>query len=69
MQWGAYLDKHNKKEQAFFHMRWGADYLDPENFLSLLLASYGAQNKINYKNEAYDALAARPTRRWTKRPA
>ena len=39
-----------------FHMRWAADYLDPENFLSTLLASYGNENKINYKNDEYDAL-------------
>jgi ABC-type oligopeptide transport system substrate-binding subunit len=56
MEWRAYLEKHNRKEMPFFHMRWGADYLDAENFLSTLLASYGAENKVNYKNEQYDAL-------------
>jgi ABC-type transport system substrate-binding protein len=54
--WNAYLDRHTKKQLDFFHMRWGADYPDPENFLSTLLASYGNENKINYKNPAYDAL-------------
>ena len=54
--WLTYLDKHNKRELKLFHMRWGADYLDPENFLSLLLASYGNENKVNYKNPTYDAL-------------
>ncbi|MGV3615308.1 MAG: ABC transporter substrate-binding protein [Fimbriimonas sp.] len=54
--WNAYLDQHNRKKLDFFHMRWGADYPDPENFLSTLLASYGNENKINYKNPAYDAL-------------
>lgn len=54
--WTTYLDKHNKKELQLFHMRWGADYLDPENFLSLLLASYGNENKVNYSNPTYDAL-------------
>jgi ABC-type oligopeptide transport system substrate-binding subunit len=39
-------------------MRWAADYLDPENFLSLLLADYGAENKIYYNNDAYDALTS-----------
>lgn len=56
LPWNAYLDRHTKKELDFFHMRWGADYPDPENFLSTLLASYGNENKINYKNPRYDAL-------------
>ncbi|RYG32902.1 hypothetical protein EON81_19525, partial [bacterium] len=56
MEWRAYLEKHNKKEMNFFHMRWGADYLDAENFLSTLLASYGNENKLYYANPAYDAL-------------
>lgn len=56
IEWGAYLQKHNSKKMDIFHMRWAADYLDPENFLSTLLASYGNENKVNYKNDAYDAL-------------
>lgn len=56
--WTTYLDKHDKKELDFFHMRWAADYLDPENFLSTLLASYGNENKINYKNPQFDALCS-----------
>jgi ABC-type transport system substrate-binding protein len=54
--WTTYLDKHNRKELVLFHMRWSADYLDPENFLSILLASYGNENKVNYANPTYDAL-------------
>ena len=57
IEWGAYLAAHNqKKTLQCFHMRWGADYLDPENFLSTLLATYGNENKVNYSNPAYDAL-------------
>jgi ABC-type transport system substrate-binding protein len=59
LPWSTYLDVHTKKQLDFFHMRWGADYLDPENFLSTLLASYGNENKINYKNPEYDALCAK----------
>jgi len=59
MEWRAYLEKHNKKEMPFFHMRWGADYLDAENFLSTLLAGYGPENKVNYENPEYDALCAK----------
>ena len=56
MEWASYLAKHNGHKMEIFHMRWAADYLDPENFLSTLLASYGNENKINYKNDQYDAL-------------
>ena len=56
LPWNAYLDRNNRKQLDFFHMRWGADYPDPENFLSTLLASYGNENKTNYKNPEYDAL-------------
>lgn len=59
LQWGTYLDKHNKHELPFFHMRWAADYLDAENFLSTLLASYGPENKIDYKNPKFDELCHR----------
>lgn len=56
MEWRAYLEKHQANEIGFFHMRWGADYLDPENFLSVLLASYGPEMHVGYDNPAYDAL-------------
>ncbi len=56
MEWGAYLDKWNNKEIPFYHMRWGADYLDPENFLSFMLATYGPENKLGYSNPQFDAL-------------
>ncbi len=59
LQWGTYLERHNKHELPFFHMRWAADYLDAENFLSTLLASYGPENKIEYKNPKYDDLCRR----------
>lgn len=56
LEWRNYLEKHNRKELEFFHMRWAADYLDPENFLSLLLDKDGAENKIWYEDPEYHAL-------------
>ena len=56
VEWVAYLALNNKRTLPLFHMRWGADYLDAENFLSTLLASYGNENKLNYSNPVYDAL-------------
>lgn len=57
-EWASYLEQLNRKEQAFFHMRWSADYLDPQNFLSLMLTTNGAENKIGYSNPEVDRLCA-----------
>lgn len=59
MEWGAYLAKHNKHEIPFLHMRWAADYLDAENFLSTLLASYSVEDRLDYKNPKFDELCAK----------
>ncbi len=59
IEWTAYLEKRNRKELQLFHMRWAADYLDPENFLSLMLSTTGAENKIGYSNTEFDALCAK----------
>jgi oligopeptide transport system substrate-binding protein len=40
-------------------MRWSADYLDPQNFLSLLLSTTGTENRIDYSNPQFDALCAK----------
>ncbi len=58
MEWRAFLTKNNAKKQPFVHMRWAADYLDPENYLSFLLASYGPENRMNHNNPEYDKLCA-----------
>lgn len=58
MEWGAYLKKNNNNETELFHMRWGADYLDPQNFLSLLLTTTGTENHTGYSNPEYDKLCA-----------
>lgn len=58
MEWGAYLRLNEQKKMDLFHMRWGADYLDPQNFLSLLLTTKGAENYTSYSNPEYDALCA-----------
>ena len=39
-------------------MRWMADFLDPQNFLSLMLTTKGNENKIFYSNPKVDALCA-----------
>ena len=59
MEWGAYLDKYNKGQQVFYHMRWAADYLDPQNFLSNMLSTTGPENHMGYSNKEFDDLCAK----------
>lgn len=56
MEWGAFLKATDNKEVDFLHMRWSADYLDPQNFLSVLLHSKAPENRVAYSNPDYDAL-------------
>ncbi|MEQ1821262.1 MAG: peptide ABC transporter substrate-binding protein [Fimbriimonadaceae bacterium] len=55
---GLIISKATKRELGFYYGSWYADYLDPENFLSVLLADYG-QNRSNYDNEAFSDLTRR----------
>lgn len=59
MEWGAYLNRNDKKQNPFFHMRWAADYLDPQNFISLFFTTKGNENKISYSNPKVDELCAK----------
>lgn len=56
MEWAAYLKATHDHELDMFHQRWSADYLDPQNFLSVLLRSGAPENNANYSNPAYDRL-------------
>lgn len=55
-EWRAYLELYNDEKLPFYHMRWAADYLDPQNFLSHMLATYGPENKCGYNNPEFDRL-------------
>ncbi len=64
MEWATYLNDNEHKTQPIFHMRWGADYLDPQNFLSILLHSSKKvngsedhpENNTGYNNAEFDKL-------------
>lgn len=58
MEWGTFLKATDNKEIDLFHMRWQADYIDPQNFLSLLLTSSSPENRTGYANKEYDAMCA-----------
>jgi len=56
MEWGSFLKATDNREIDFFHMRWAADYLDQQNFLSVLLHSKATENRTAYSNPEYDKL-------------
>lgn len=68
MEWGQFLTERSNKTMALSHLRWAADYLDPQNFLSTLLHtsvknSEGKEdhpeNGVGYNNPEFDALCDR----------
>ncbi|MEQ1932993.1 MAG: ABC transporter substrate-binding protein, partial [Fimbriimonadaceae bacterium] len=58
-EWKALLDFYNRGQNAFFHMRWKGDYLDPQNFISHMHASFGPENHSGYINPQLDELCRR----------
>ncbi len=56
MEWATYLKLNNDNKHDLFHMRWSADYIDPQNFLSLLLGGGAPENHTGFANPEFDAL-------------
>jgi ABC-type oligopeptide transport system substrate-binding subunit len=56
LEWGKFLAERNRGTMPFYFLRWMADYLDPQNFLSVMLHSQAQENTIGYRNPAYDRL-------------
>ncbi len=46
----------DNKTQPLAHLRWSADYLDPQNFLSTLLRAGATENKVGYNNPEFNKL-------------
>ena len=55
-EWGAMLDREDKGSLECYHIRWAADYLDSQDFYSLLLHTSGPENHVAYSNPKFDAL-------------
>ena len=55
-EWGALLAKRDKGELQMAFFSWYADYLDPQNFLSLLLTTNSTLNHDGYSNAKFDKL-------------
>jgi ABC-type transport system substrate-binding protein len=49
-EWKALLEMRNRGQLGFFHLRWGADYLDPQNYLSFMLHTNARENTLGYSN-------------------
>jgi len=55
-EWATFLKKRNTGEMPFYFLRWAADYLDPQNFLSTMLHSKAPENTLGYANPEFDRL-------------
>jgi oligopeptide transport system substrate-binding protein len=49
--------EHHNALGCFFNS-WTADYLDPQDYYSLLLSTQGGENHTQYSNPQFDALCA-----------
>jgi ABC-type transport system substrate-binding protein len=55
-EWGKFLNRRQQGEMPFYFLRWAADYLDPQNFLSTMLHSKAPLNTLGYANPQFDLL-------------
>jgi oligopeptide transport system substrate-binding protein len=56
MEWGAFLAARHKGTLDFYHLRWAADYLDAQNFLSTMLRAGSPQNTTGYDSPEFNRL-------------
>jgi len=64
MEWAALLDERSKKTLPFYLIRWSADYLDPQDYLSVMLHTSKKingkddhpENGVGYSNPEFDRL-------------
>src|SRR4030081_3878364 len=59
MESKAYQAAYKNKDFDLAWTAWGADYPDPQNFMTGLFACNASNNKNNYCNPKFDAAAAR----------
>ena len=56
MEWTSMLNQENKNALECYHMRWAADYLDPQDYYSVLLRTGSSEDHVVYSNPKFDAL-------------
>jgi oligopeptide transport system substrate-binding protein len=59
LEWGKFLSERNHGTMPFYFLRWSADYLDPQNFTSVMLHTGAPENSIGYSNPQFDRLCDR----------
>jgi oligopeptide transport system substrate-binding protein len=60
-EWKVFLKELTVRPPAVYRLGWGADYPDPDNFMSLF-ASYSANNHSRWGSPRYDRLVERAAR-------
>lgn len=56
MEWAQFLNERKNGTMPCFHLRWAADYIDPQDFLSMMLRTGAEENKVGYSNPEFDKL-------------
>jgi oligopeptide transport system substrate-binding protein len=56
LEWGKFLTERNRGTMPFYFLRWSADYLDPQNFTSVMLHTGAPENSIGYSDPRFDHL-------------
>src|SRR5205085_3055660 len=56
LEWGKFLGERNHGTMPFYFLRWAADYLDPQNFTSVMLRTGAPENRIGYSSAEFDRL-------------
>ena len=55
-EWAVLLDQEHRNSLDCYHIRWAADYLDQQDFYSILLHTNAGENHTLYSNPKFDAL-------------
>ena len=55
-EWSVMLGDEDKDLLPTYYIRWAADYLDPQDYYSVLLSSNAPENHVGYSNAKFDAL-------------
>ena len=56
VEWTTFLKRRNEGGLQMGFLRWAADYLDPQDFISVMLRTGSPENTLGYSNPEYDRL-------------
>jgi oligopeptide transport system substrate-binding protein len=56
VEWAQFLNQRTNAVMPCYHLRWAADYLDAQDFVSLMLRTGAEENKVGYNNPEFDAI-------------